>query len=297
MAQEIRSLIIYGSHLFPTKLASILQNVTPLSSSTVVVPAAFLSFDIKGIPFLEPCYANCIVQGYNDHGEWEYSVEKQGEKGHANGEADVRKSEVYKEWVWSRCCTSAEYEGDLPHPLEGMLYELGHEDFHLVLDRLLAASPNAPHSLVPVDCERFVNGDPELTPPPNAPTRGELIVFHSSKSTSPRSIERMQPTQQYLALILRGAFFTGPLTRTYLSHLFLLQPYNPTSSVSKRFMRLLVRLILLPQFVVFWIPSKVIPGLGWWNNVVGERVCRGWGVLNGLERVYERLTGQSGWRN
>lgn len=145
MAQEIRSLIIYGPHLFreslplpagappltihsgsrtslsldaATKLASILQNVTPLSSTTVVVPSAFLSFDVKGIPFLEPCYANCIVQGYNDHGEWERSVEKQGEKGHANGEADVRKSEVYKEWVWSRCCTSAEYEGDLPHPLE-----------------------------------------------------------------------------------------------------------------------------------------------------------------------------------
>ena len=98
-------------------------------------------------------------------------------------------------------------------------------------------------------------------------------------------------------MILRGAFFTGPLTRTYLSHLFLLRPYDPMSSLSKRIMRRIVQLVLLPQFLLFWVPSKLVPGLGAWNKVVGERVCRGWGVLECLERTYERWTGKSGFRN
>ena len=96
-----------------TKLSQLLQQVKPISSSTVVVSSAFLSF-IPGIPFVEPCYANCIVQGYNDQGEWKQSGG--GRKGKEVG--DVKESEDYRKWVWERCCPGTEYEGNLPHPLE-----------------------------------------------------------------------------------------------------------------------------------------------------------------------------------
>ncbi|GAA5985840.1 hypothetical protein JCM5350_006911 [Sporobolomyces pararoseus] len=289
MAPETRSLIIYGPHLFPTKLAKLLKGLAPIASSTVVVPKAFLSFDIKGIPFLEPCYANCIVQNFNDRGARETDAT---EKSLSEQKGDERESESYKRWIWSKCSTGADYEGSLPHPLEGMMYELVTPEFDILLKRLLQASPSAPHSLTSVEYVPFVNGDSDKPTSTSKENRAEIVVFDSS---SPG--QHLQPTQQHLALILRGAFFTGPLTRTYLSHLFLLRPYDPSTSLSKRLMRRLVQLILLPQFLIFWVPSKLIPGLNSWNRVVGERICRGWGVLEKLERVYERWTGKSGWRN
>ncbi|GAA5896306.1 uncharacterized protein JCM6883_006865 [Sporobolomyces salmoneus] len=291
MVPETRSLIIYGPHLFPTRLSKLLKDLSPISSSTVVVPKAFLAFNVKGIPFLEPCYANCVVRGFNDRRD---RYEDSSTKGGEEGEEDGGESEEYKRWIWNECSTGADYEGNLPHPLEGMVFELVLPEFDVLLRRLLEASPPMPYSLVPVHYTPFVNGDSDEPTSTSEKNRAEIVVFDSSLRPTER---HLQPTQQYLAMILRGAFFTGPLTRTYLSHLTLLRPYDPTSSRSKRLMRRLVQLILLPQFLIFWIPSKVIPGFGLWNRVVGEKVCRGWGVLEGLERMYERWTGKSGWRN
>jgi hypothetical protein len=138
MTQETRSLIIYGPHLFrellsspswspppwvsfrlillhflsASKLAKLLKGLCPISSSTVVVPEAFLSFDVKGIPFLEPCYCNSVVQGFNDRNPSEQDISEKGK------EVEGRESEEYKRWIWSKCSSGAEYEGMMPHPLE-----------------------------------------------------------------------------------------------------------------------------------------------------------------------------------
>lgn len=96
-----------------TKLSKLLHDVTPVSSSAVVVTSAFLSF-IPGIPYVEPCYTSCIIQSYNDEGDWRGSVgEKKGK-----GVEDERDSEEYRRWIWERCCPGTDYEGNLPHPLE-----------------------------------------------------------------------------------------------------------------------------------------------------------------------------------
>lgn len=149
MTVDTRSLIVYGPHLFrqwslsshsqvlrsraigiskliryplslASKLARLLKGLSPISSSTVVVPKAFLAFDVKGTPFLEPCYANCVVQGYNDTIRSDVTGrsaerEKQPDEDES---ASLRASEAYKRSIWARCCTGADYEGSLPHPLE-----------------------------------------------------------------------------------------------------------------------------------------------------------------------------------
>ncbi|GAA6014854.1 hypothetical protein JCM11491_002138 [Sporobolomyces phaffii] len=302
--QANRSLIIYGPHLFPPRLASLLQGLAPVSSSTVVVPSAFLSFDIKGVPFLEPCFANCIVQGYNDRIE-------------SNSSDD--RSDAYKRWVWERCATGAEYEGNLPHALEGVVYEMTSSEFDVLLGRLLSASPATRHSLVSVEFTPFVNGDPDAAPRPD-PSRGEnraeLVVFDSVgfPSSGP-----LQPTQQYLALILRGAFFTGPLSRTYLAHLFLLRPYDPTRTFANRVLAVVARVVLVPEFVLVYLPARVFAAAASsWSrarragarrdSLSGARgggggwfASRRWspaaGLLEGIERVVARVTGVSGYRN
>jgi len=189
-----------------------------------------------------------------------------------------------------------------------MVYELDLESFDLLLQRLLSASPSAPYSLLSVDYIPYTNGDSDN--PTSSPKQAEILVFSSA-----HNIAQLQPTQEYvlpphlpltlsltslpdllvnryLALILRGAFFT-PLTRTYLSHLFLIQPYAP-KSIAKRLMRRLVQLTLLPQFLVFWVPSR-IKGFGWWYDRVGKRLG-GSSLGIGIERFASRWVG-SGWRN
>lgn len=59
-------------------------------------------------------------------------------------------------------------------------------------------------------------------------------------------------------------------------------------------MRRLIQLTMLPQFLLFWLPSR-IKGLGWWYDRVGVRFG-GWGLGIGIERLVSRWVG-SGWRN
>lgn len=87
-------------------LAARLGPTKPLSSHTVLVPTAFLSFDMRGLPYLEPCFTSAIVEGVNDLG-WEglTKEEKEGNEG-------------YRKWVWERCCPGLEFTGELPPRLE-----------------------------------------------------------------------------------------------------------------------------------------------------------------------------------
>lgn len=75
----------------------------PISTSTVVVKNAWLSFDVSGVPFVEPCYANVLVKGFND------------EDGLALAEKD---GEAYRRWVWERCCPGKRDQGTFPPQLE-----------------------------------------------------------------------------------------------------------------------------------------------------------------------------------
>lgn len=82
----------------------------PLTASTVQVHDAYLSFDVPGVPFLEPAHANVLLKGYNDNGEWSSEVEE--EKGQG------RESEAYKRSVWARCSPGVDFAGSLPRELE-----------------------------------------------------------------------------------------------------------------------------------------------------------------------------------
>ncbi|GAA5922087.1 uncharacterized protein JCM15063_003181 [Sporobolomyces koalae] len=286
---QTRSLIIYGPHLFPTKLKELLEGLSPISQSAVVVPTAFLSFDIPGIPFLEPCHANCLVRGYNDSEAPQRKSEAEKGDGH-------EESEDYKRWVWAKCSTGADYEGCLPHPLEGIVVELDLEGFDLLLDKILSRSPATRFSLCPVEYVPFENGDPDR-PTSSSNQRAEILVFDSPSRATLDRIGPLQPTQQYLSLILRGAFFT-PLSRTYLSHLFLLRPYAPSTRFSTRIVRTLIKLALVPEFLLVWIPRTLLQSrlLRNTRNRIGMVGFGHERVWDTFERFVSRWAG-SGWRN
>lgn len=86
----------------------VLLGVNPRSSSAVLIPTAWLSWDLAGVPYIEPCFCSAIVQGYNDHEGRSEAVAK-GEKEEGEG---------YRKWVWDRCAPGKEYRGRMPPHLE-----------------------------------------------------------------------------------------------------------------------------------------------------------------------------------
>lgn len=97
-------------------LAARLGPTKPLSSHTVLVPTAFLSFDMRGLPYLEPCFTSAIVEGVNDLG-WSGLGGKEGE-GEQLTKEEKEGNEGYRKWVWERCCPGLEFTGELPPRLE-----------------------------------------------------------------------------------------------------------------------------------------------------------------------------------
>ncbi|GAA5922328.1 hypothetical protein JCM1841_003070 [Sporobolomyces salmonicolor] len=277
-----RRLVLYGPHLYrpscPSSLSSLLRSTQPISSSTVVVPDAYLAFDVPGVPFLEPAFANAIVKGYNDDGDWR---EELGEKAK---DADARQSTAYKQWVWDRSCTGMEFGGSLPPNLEGIAYELSEQDWPIVLSAVAAASPSTPSSLVPVHCIPYAGGDPSN---PSEPFTAHIRVAKPACQAA-----SLQPTQQYLNLVLRGAFF-NTLSREYLAHLILLRPY--TLSPLQKLTRTLLRLLLLPSFLIFHVPSKLF-GIPAWARLERALGSVGARTLWKLEASVRGFVG-SGYRN
>jgi hypothetical protein len=80
------------------------------------VPHAYLSFDFKGVPFLEPCYSNIIVEGVNDH----YGPGKQSG------------SEGWRKEIWDRCSVGLDWQGgEMPPFLEVSLALYSPRDMNL----------------------------------------------------------------------------------------------------------------------------------------------------------------------
>ncbi|GAA6050789.1 hypothetical protein JCM3770_001646 [Rhodotorula araucariae] len=277
-APKTRWLVLSGSLLFPVRLAKVIGEATPLASSTVAVHDAFLSFDVPGVPFVEPCYANVLIKGVNDDGDWIESAEK--EKG------DGRDSEAYKRWVWARCSPGVDYAGNLPRELEGVAYELTDNDFRAVVARAVSLLPTVSTTLVPVQATRFQMGDPSQS---DGKITGEILVAQPK-----RRLAGLQPTRDYLMLVLRGAFL-NVLSQPFLAQLTILRPYDPSPPI-KALSRRFYRLCLLPSFILFYLPGRALRAPLWAQ--LGAVLCgRSVHVLQALERLARGVAGSGYWND
>ncbi|KAK3811392.1 MAG: hypothetical protein JOS17DRAFT_496802 [Linnemannia elongata] len=66
--------LAYGSNMCPTILTDS-RKITPLETKQVRVPDYWLSFDLGGIPFSEPCFASILKKEPEKMGEREYAEE------------------------------------------------------------------------------------------------------------------------------------------------------------------------------------------------------------------------------
>ncbi|KAG0664955.1 hypothetical protein C6P46_000581 [Rhodotorula mucilaginosa] len=254
-----RWLILYGAQLHPARQRQVLRETAPRSSSAVIVPTAWLSWDLAGVPFIEPCFCSAIVQGYND---------QEGHLGEGDSSRDEKEGDGdYRRWVWERCSPGREYKGSLPPHLEGIAYKLTAPDFEVV-------------------ALRFAEGD-------SSKLLGEIPEAQLLVGVAPH-LPRLQPTREYFMLVLRGAFL-NTLSQPYLAHLTNLQPFDPTLSRLKRLSRYLFTLTLLPSFLLFYLPAQIL-ALPAWGRFGNWLLGAGLGKTRWLERVLSRWVG-SGYRN
>ncbi|GAA5900032.1 hypothetical protein JCM8208_005571 [Rhodotorula glutinis] len=276
-AHKTRWLVLHGPLIFPARLAVILKGIVPLTASTVQVHDAYLSFDVPGVPFLEPAHANVLLRGYNDNGEWSSNLER--EKGQG------RESEAYKRWVWARCSPGVDFAGSLPRELEGVAYELAEDDVETVVDRALKFLPTVPTVLAPVRASRFELGD--LTRSLGDVSADIIVAQPETPSAG------LQPSRDYHMLILRGAFL-NVLSQPYLAQLTILRPMD-LSPPAKALTARLYRLLLVPSFVLFYLPSRLLGPV--WAQLGALLFGRGAPALRALERLSRGTAGSGYWND
>ncbi|KAF2876130.1 hypothetical protein BDV95DRAFT_483046 [Massariosphaeria phaeospora] len=192
--------LAYGSNLCNETFRD-KRGIRPLSQINVVVPSLRLTFDLPGIPYQEPCFANTALRDPNAP---DNSV----------GAADYHKNRWHKGLVG---CVYEVTESDYVHIIAtegaGSAYK----------DIVVTCYPLPDASTVP---------DIPLTPPFKAHT-----LFAASSSSSSGTAPRItrpdpsyaQPSPRYLHLITSGACELA-LPAEYRAYLDDIRPYTITST-------------------------------------------------------------------
>ncbi|KAL4948290.1 hypothetical protein BDW69DRAFT_198995 [Aspergillus filifer] len=228
--------LAYGSNLASETFLG-MRGIKPLSQLNVVVPELRLTFDLPGIPYIEPCFAGThfriapALKG--DETPW------------ASEKYTLLRGEDHDQ---------DRYSG----PLIGVVYEVTLRDYATIIategggrgykDIVVTSYP------FPKD---YDPGDPIPKRPATQPVKAHTLLspaaikdlmhpypFTASSSDSPSSPRYMQPSERYLNLIRTGAAEHN-LPLVYREYLAQLQPYRITSLRQKVGMGL---------FLVMWGP-------------------------------------------
>jgi hypothetical protein len=177
--------LAYGSNLCNETFRGV-RGIRPLSQVNVVVPSLRLTFDLPGIPYSEPCFANTARRDPNAPPSADDSLQK----------ADYHKDRWYKGLV-------------------GVVYEVTLSDYaHIIATE---GGGSAYHDIL-IDCFVLPRADTVPTTPTSKPFKAHTLFApvvndDDDDDDSTRSTERnsrpdpsyAQPSARYLKLITDGA--------------------------------------------------------------------------------------------
>jgi hypothetical protein len=196
--------LAYGSNLSDKKFLGD-RGIRPVSSINVQVPELCMTFNLAGIPYIEPCFANSAYRR---------------DDGSAIIDALDEKT--------SLMTTTREYRKDQwKKPMIGVVYELTTRDYAKVLSTEGAGSS---YQDIVVACYPFASSDPSVP----APWKPETTAFKAHTLFAPRTKadgSRMrepsysQPSARYLKFLTEGAAQHG-LPHEYQQYLASIRPYQ-----------------------------------------------------------------------
>ena len=200
--------LAYGSNLAAETFLG-RRGIRPLSQINIVAPALIMTFDLPGIPYTEPCFANSAYRSSKSSTQLSADSEK----------APLLPSKNYTNPYW-------------PKGLVGVVYEVTPSDFaHIIATEGGGSS----YQDVLVDCyplpieSSLVPAQPD-TPSFKAHTLFSPVASPGDKGRFARpDPEYAQPSARYLKLITDGAD-QHALPEEYKAYLHALQPYTITTN-------------------------------------------------------------------
>ncbi|KAF9123852.1 hypothetical protein BG015_005234 [Linnemannia schmuckeri] len=212
--------LAYGSNMEP-KVFSGRRKIQPLESHVVTVPNYWLSFDIGGIPFVEPCFASILKMDHSRMHQKEYALEVHSRTMHG------------REFVWDESHPEKSY----PPVLQGVAHKITLRDWQLVIQSEGGWGHDVPtgYNQIQVDCVRH-------------DSKEKLRAFVlESRPVSVKS--HCQPSARYKNLLTSGAAH-HKLDPSYQNYLANIVPYECTG-VRSKIARVLFTLINSPMILMF----------------------------------------------
>lgn len=215
--------LAYGSNLCNQTFRGA-RGIRPLSQVNVMVPSLRLTFDLPGLPYTEPCFANTARRNPDDGGNHD-----------GDNDDDDDDDEKDNNTADSGQAGSSDYHKNRWHKsLVGVVYEVTRCDYaHIIATEGGGSS----YRDILVDCHVLPASDTVPTVPDSQPFKAHtlfapLIDEHTKKPTADRVTRPdpsyAQPSARYLKLITDGAAECR-LPQEYQDYLHGLRPYTITS--------------------------------------------------------------------
>ncbi|KIW03237.1 uncharacterized protein PV09_05459 [Verruconis gallopava] len=228
-AAETKLYLAYGSNLCYETFQG-RRGIRPLSQVNVVVPTLRMTFDLPGIPYVEPCFANSAERDpRSPHSKPEYS------------------SEDYHKDRWKK-------------GMVGVVYEVTPEDYaHIIATEGGGAS----YKDVLVECFPLEPGEDEVPELPLSQGFQAHTLFAPMASPNDPKGGRFarpdpsyaQPSARYLKLITDGAE-EHSLPKEYMDYLYGIRPYE-TRSQRTRMGAFVLSMLWGPFFLFFFALTKM----------------------------------------
>jgi hypothetical protein len=183
----------YGSNLSAETFLR-KRNIKPLSQANVVVPSIALTFNLPGIPYNEPCFANSRYRDEDD------STTKEG---------------------------TSEYHKDRWHKgLVGVVYEVTKSDYaHIIATE----GGGSGYQDVVVPCYTLSSNPKDAVPLHPSGTHGKAHTLLAPQTKLRSDPSYAQPSARYLKLITDGAA-EHALPYEYQDFLHQIRTYHPTTT-------------------------------------------------------------------
>lgn len=250
--------LAYGSNLcYETFQGK--RGIRPLAEVNVLVPELVLSFDMSGLPYLEPCFANTKYRTPN-------SSPQSSEGGETavidniplHSSSTSQSPSKYHKTRWQKGLVGVVYEVTVTDYAKLIATEGGGSSYKDILVTCHELPPNT--STVPGSPPDDLNLPSLKAHTLYCPTfpRGHPALFHSGRALRPDP-NYAQPSARYLNLITTGAD-EHALPQEYIGYLRNIRPYILTSKRQK-----LGRLV----FMGVWFP--VIIPLFYLNRLLADK--------------------------
>lgn len=123
--------LAYGSNMDPKVLTG-RRKIKPIESKVVTVPGYWLSFDIRGIPYLEPCFASILKMDPSRLHDKAYALEVHSRTQHG------------REFMWDE--THPEHpQRSYPPVLQGVAHRITLQDWQRVIQTEVNCTDDTKH--------------------------------------------------------------------------------------------------------------------------------------------------------